>query len=100
MTRISDRILSKDAIGFHGAAGMKAHSYKLRLQGREKTKMFAAFPGFSSFVMPSAEEATSEVPVVTAMYCLPPTAYAIGTPLTGDPRIVSYCTAPVLSSRP
>ena len=67
--------------------------------GSANTKTFAALPGFSSEVSASAEFATSEVPVVTATYCFPPTANEIGYPLTGEPRFVSHRTLPVLSSK-
>src|SRR6185503_15908661 len=48
--------------------------------------------------MRPAEPATSDVPVVTATYCLPLTANVTGYPLTGAPRLTSQSTLPVLSS--
>ena len=44
------------------------------------------------------DPATSDEPVVTATYCLPPTANVTGKPLTGAPRLISHSTLPVLSS--
>src|SRR5215831_995182 len=67
-------------------------------QGSANTNTFAALPGFSSGVIRSAEFPTSDAPVVTATYCLPPTANVTGKPLTCDPRFTSHSTFPVLSS--
>ena len=46
--------------------------------GSANTNTFAALPGFNSGARRNAVVETSEVPVVTATYCLPPTAYVIG----------------------
>src|SRR5678815_591679 len=66
--------------------------------GSAKTNTPAAFPGFSSGVSRRAVLETRDGPVVTATYCLPPTAKEIGNPLTGELRFVSHKTLPVLSS--
>src|SRR5437762_8504498 len=51
-----------------------------RFQGgeRAKTNTAAAFPGLSSGTTRRAEFATSEGPVVTATYCLPPIVNVMG----------------------
>ena len=35
------------------------------------------------------------VPVLTATYCVPSTAYVIGKPVTPEPRLISQRTSPV-----
>ena len=44
--------------------------------------------GCSSGVMRAVDPATSDEPVVTATYCLPPAANVTGKPLTGAPRLI------------
>src|SRR6185503_9999668 len=56
----------------------RVQSLKPKAYGNANTNTLAAVLGCNSGVMRPADPATSDEPVVTATYCLPPTAKVIG----------------------
>src|SRR5829696_8491544 len=76
----------------HQAPGFTVH-------GSANTYTCVLLLGLSSGVRRLAEFETSELPVVTATYCLPPTPNTTGKPLTGAPRFCSQRILPLRSSK-